>query len=124
MHEITIVSSMMEIIRRTAAEHAIESISRVRLKVGELKAVEPMTLTACFDVVAEGTVAGGAELVIETVAVTARCSGCGGSFRVIRYDFTCPCCRGDRVTVVSGEELYIDSLEAQCKGERHEKTAA
>ena len=124
MHEIAIVSSLFEIINRKVEEHRIETISRVCLKVGELTAVEPMTLTACFEVLAEGTVAQGAELVIETVPVMGLCGACGTSFRVVKYDFICPCCRSDSVSVVSGQELYIESLEATCKGEQHEKTAA
>lgn len=124
MHEIAIVSSLFEIINRKVEEHAIESISRVRLKVGEMAAVEPMTLTACFAVLAEGTPAQGADLTIETLPAMARCGPCGTEFRVIRHQFRCPACRGDTTQLVSGKELYIDSMEATCKGERNEKEAA
>jgi hydrogenase nickel incorporation protein HypA/HybF len=124
MHEIAIVSSLFEIINRQVAEHRIEAISRVHLKVGELAALEPMTLTACFEVLAEGTAAQGAELVIETLPVLARCTPCGSTFRVVKYNFQCPDCRGDTVELVGGKELYIDSLEATCQGESNEKAAA
>jgi len=124
MHEIAIVSSLFEIINRKVEEHAIESISRVCLKVGEMAAVEPMTLTACFEMLAEGTPAQGAELAIETLPVMARCIPCAILFRVIQHQFRCPACRGDTVELVSGKELYIDNLEATCKGERNEKEAA
>jgi len=123
MHEIAIVSSLFEIINHHVQVRQIETISRVCLKVGELAAVEPMTLTACFEVLAEGTAAQGAELVIETVPLMGLCDSCGASFRVVRYSFICPCCRGGSVAVVSGKELYIESLEATCKGEQNEKTA-
>ena len=124
MHEIAIVSGLFEIINGQVAHHGIDSISRVHLKIGEMAAVEPMTLTACFEVLAEGTAAQGAELVIETLPVMARCNNCANLFRVVRYRFQCPDCRGDQVELVSGKELYIDSLEATCQGESHEKTAA
>jgi hydrogenase nickel incorporation protein HypA/HybF len=124
MHEIAIVSSLFEIINRQVAEHGIESISRVHLKVGELAALEPMTLTACFETLALGTAAEGAQLTIETLPVTARCGPCGTVFRVIKYQFQCPDCHSDTVQLVGGKELYIDSLEATCQGECHEKTAA
>lgn len=124
MHEIAIISSLFEIIHCQVAQHCIDSISRVHLKIGEMAAVEPMTLTACFEVLAEGTAAQGAELVIETLPVMARCNNCANLFRVVRYQFQCPDCRGDQVELVSGKELYIDSLEATCHGESNEKTAA
>lgn len=123
MHEIAIVSSLFEIINRKVKEHRIETISRVCLKVGELAAVEPMTLTACFEVLSEGTAAQGAELVIGTVPLMGLCGSCGTSSRVVRYDSVCPCCRGDTVALLNGQELYIESLEATCKGEQSEKTA-
>lgn len=123
MHEIAIVSTLFEIINRQVEERRIETISRVCLKVGELATVEPMTLTACFEVLAEGTAAQGAELVIETVPLMGLCEACGASFRVVRYNFACPFCSSDTVAVVSGQELYIESLEATCKGEQNEKTA-
>ena len=123
MHEIAIVSSLFEIINRKVKEHRIETISRVCLKVGELSAVEPMTLTACFEVLAEGTVAQGADLAIETVPLMGLCGSCGTSSRVARYDSVCPCCRGDTVTLLNGRELYIERLEATCKGEQDENRA-
>jgi hydrogenase nickel incorporation protein HypA/HybF len=124
MHEIAIVTSLIEIIERQVQEHNIQSISRVHLKVGELAAVEAMTLTACFEVLAEGGAAQGAELTVEILPVTARCLPCESVFRVVRYDFRCPACGGDQVELVSGKELYIDSLEAICQGESNEKAAA
>ena len=124
MHEIAIVSSLFEIINRQVAEHDIVSISRVHLKVGEMAALEPMTLTACFEVLAQGGPAEGAELVVETLPILARCAPCGTVFRVIKYQFQCPDCRGDTVELVGGKELYIESMEATCQGECNEKTAA
>jgi hydrogenase nickel incorporation protein HypA/HybF len=124
MHEIAIVTSLFEIINRQVAEHRIESISRVHLKVGEMAALEPMTLAACFEVLAEGTPAQGAQLVIESMPVMARCAACQTLFRVVGYQFQCPACRGDTLEMVGGRELYIDSLEATCQGETNEKTAA
>jgi len=124
MHEIAIVSSLFEIINRKIEEHAIESISRVCLKVGEMAAIEPMTLTACFEMLAEGTPVQGAVLAIDILPVMARCPPCATLFRVIQHQFVCPTCCGDTVEFVSGKELYIDSMEATCKGEQDEKQAA
>jgi hydrogenase nickel incorporation protein HypA/HybF len=124
MHEFSMVHGIMEIIEAQVVLHRISSISRVHLKMGELAALEPMTLTACFELLAEGTAAQGAELVIETLPVTARCGGCGASFRVTGYRFCCPECAGAAVELTGGKELYLESLEATCQGEHHEQAAA
>lgn len=115
MHEITLVTGLFEIIKEQVAARGIESISKVRLKVGELAAVEPMTLAACFEVVAEGTVAEGALLQIEEVPLTGRCRGCGADFRIIHFNFTCPSCASGDVEMTGGKELYLESLEANIK---------
>ncbi|QXE89819.1 hydrogenase maturation nickel metallochaperone HypA [Geomonas subterranea] len=114
MHEITLVTGLFEIINEQVAARGIESISAVRLKVGALAAVEPMTLAACFEVVAEGTVAEGARLEIEEVPLTGRCRGCGERFRIENYRFICPRCTGGDVEMTGGRELYVESLEAIC----------
>lgn len=102
----------MGILEQKAAAHGVTRIVTVTLKVGRLTAVEPAQLRACFELFAEDTVADGARLVIDTVAVRARCKCCGVEFDVPRYRFACPRCGAGDVDVLSGQELYIESFEA------------
>ncbi len=117
MHEMAIVSGLFEIIDRQVVKHNLQKVSLVRLKVGDLTAIEPMTLTACFEVFAEGTVVEGAELSIERIPITGRCSECDLEFEIKNYDFRCPNCTGAKIEMLSGKELYIDSLDAETQGE-------
>ncbi len=112
MHETAIVSGLMRILEQKADAHGVERILRVTVKVGRLRAVEPRQLQACFEMFAEGTVADGAELVIDEMPVRARCKECGTEFEVPRYRFECPSCAGGEVDVIAGQELYIESFEA------------
>ncbi|MDR3518185.1 MAG: hydrogenase maturation nickel metallochaperone HypA [Azospirillaceae bacterium] len=111
MHEATIIESLMSILVRQARTHGVDHIQRVRLKVGALKAVEPQALRGCFEIFAEGTVAEGAELAIETVAARVLCRTCGVESLIQRFRFRCSQCDGDDLSVVGGEELYIESIE-------------
>jgi hydrogenase nickel incorporation protein HypA/HybF len=65
---------------------------------------------------AEGSMAVGAKLSIDTVPVRARCKDCGTEFEVPRYRFECPGCGGCDVAVIQGQELYIESFEAAGTG--------
>ncbi|WP_028535103.1 hydrogenase maturation nickel metallochaperone HypA [Paludibacterium yongneupense] len=112
MHETAIVSGLMRILEQRAAAHDISRIVAVTLKVGRLAAVEPAQLRACFEMFAEDTIADGAELRIDTVAVRARCKVCATEFEVERFRFACPACASGDVDVLSGRELYIESFEA------------
>ncbi len=111
MHEASIVSGLMAILLDQAAKHAVEHIRRVTVKVGRLRSVEPRALVGCFEMFAEGTVADGAELVVETVPIRGRCEDCGEEFEISGFVFRCSRCQGSRITVISGEELYIDNFE-------------
>lgn len=112
MHETAIVTGLMKIVEQQAAKHGAAHVSRVVVKVGRLQAVEPQQLRACFEMFAEGTVADGAELVVEEVGVRGRCRGCATEFDVPRYHFECPACAGKDIEVIRGQELYIDRFEA------------
>ena len=112
MHETAIVVGLMRIIERKARTHGAQKIARVRIKVGRLRAVEPQQLQSCFELFAEGTVAEGAELVIDPIEVKGRCRACGCEFVVPRFRFECPGCSGRDVEVIAGQELYVESLEA------------
>ncbi len=113
MHETAIVASLFQVIDRQIGQHGIQKVSRVRLKVGDFAVVETMTLTACFEVFAEGTAVEGAELVIERVPILARCQECHLEFEVKNHDFRCRSCASSGVEMLSGKELYIDSLDVE-----------
>lgn len=112
MHETAIVEGLMRILKQQAARHGAERILRVRVKAGRLRAVEPAQLVSCFEMFAEGTIAEGATLTIETVPVRARCKACGREYEVPRYRFECPGCGSSESDVIQGQELYIESFDA------------
>ena len=112
MHEAAIVSSLIAIVEAHAARHRVTRVLRVRVKVGRLRAVEPQQLLSCFALFAEGTIAAGAELVIDEIEVRGRCRSCSHEFAVAAYRFVCPVCAGNDIEVTQGQELYIESFEA------------
>ena len=116
MHETAIVMGLMRIIETHAARVGASRVLRVKLKVGRLRAVEPQQLASCFAMFAEGTVAEGAELVIDTLGVRGRCRACATEFAVANYHFACPACAGSDIEVIQGQELYIESFEADGAG--------
>jgi len=113
MHEFSIASNIVDIVNRTAQAHGISRVTRVKIKVGELRLVMPDSLLFSFNVCTEGTVAEGAVLQIEDVAATYRCSGCEKEFHSDNYQFICPFCSSTDISVVAGEELFVESLEGE-----------
>ena len=52
-------------------------------------------------------------LEIEEVIARGKCASCDTEFPVDNYQFICPSCSGPDISIVSGEELFIDSLEGE-----------
>ena len=121
MHETAIVTGLIRIIETKAAQHGTTQVRRVRLKVGRLRAVEPQQLISCFEMFAEGTVADGAELIVDVLGVRGRCRSCATEFEVPRFRFECPACAGNDIEVIQGQELYIESFDADSEPTGAEK---
>ncbi len=108
MHELAIAEAVV----RIACDHAAgRRIAKVELKVGHLRQVVPSALDFSFGLVAEGTDAEGAELVIETVPAAGRCRTCGSRTEFPGFPLECGACGSFDVEVLQGEELLVDALE-------------
>lgn len=88
-------------------------VARVNLVVGKLSAVVTDSLRFCFEAASKETPVEGAELAIEQVPVVARCNGCGHQFTIEEPAFSCPACKSGNITLVSGRELDIKSIEIE-----------
>jgi len=116
MHETALVAGILRIVSEEAARHGAERVTRVRLQVGLLAALEPVTLTSCFALWAEGTVAEGAGLEVETVPMRGTCLACGRDFALVTRRFVCPSCGGNDLDLTGGNEMIIAAIEAQTVG--------
>lgn len=112
MHETAVVEGLMRILAEQAKANKVGRVIAVRLRIGKLRGIDSRQIRLAFEIFAEGTLAEGARLDIEEVAVTARCNACGTAFEVARYHFVCPGCGGSDAEVTTGRELYIESFEA------------
>jgi hydrogenase nickel incorporation protein HypA/HybF len=113
MHEMSVVQGLMTILEERAKAHGIARISLVRLKVGRLRGLDARQLCAAFEVLAEGSIAEGAPLEIEQIAVRARCNACGTEWRLPDYRFECPKCQSADAEILGGRELHIESFDGE-----------
>lgn len=110
MHEMSIGSAVVA----TAVSHAGgRRVSLVSVRVGHLRQVVPKSLSFYFDIVARDTVVEGARLELELVPARLRCDACEREWDVESPAFRCPTCECGDVTVVSGNELEVESIEVE-----------
>jgi hydrogenase nickel incorporation protein HypA/HybF len=113
MHEMAIAQGVLDIALDNAAQHDAKKIIRIKLLVGEMTQVEPDSLRFCFEALAEGTLAAGAELEIAAVPLVGRCRDCGTEFGIERFRFFCPACSSAGVEILTGRELKVEHLEVE-----------
>ena len=111
MHEMALAQGTLDIVLDNAAKHGATTVTRVKLVVGQMTEVVPDSLRFCFDALAKGTPAEGAELEIEITPLLGSCRDCQNEFAIERFRFQCPACGSAGVEIISGRELRVDQLE-------------
>lgn len=101
--------AIAKVVRTHAAGRRVEV---VRVRVGALRQVVPDSLTFCWGLVRDHEDMPGAELELELVAAAVQCHSCGQLSEVgSRWSVACPRCAGADVSVVSGEEFLVTSVD-------------
>lgn len=109
MHELSLSRSILD----TALAHADgRRVLAVQVTVGALRQVVPDSLAFYFEIVARGTACEGAQLFASPVPARLRCD-CGQEWELQEPAFRCPRCDSSRVTVMSGDELTVESIEVE-----------
>jgi hydrogenase nickel incorporation protein HypA/HybF len=108
VHELSICTAIAKIAHRTAAGRPIE---RVRVDIGHLRQVVPDTLRHSWEMVVFGTPLDSVPLEVREVAAIIECRTCGSRTQLDDPIFRCDACGSIETDVVSGNELFVTSLD-------------
>lgn len=111
MHEVSIINSCLDIVFQQAKESKLKKVNKISLKVGELSGVMADSLVFAFNAAIKGTIAEKAELMIDIVEAKGICSNCKVEFKIERFNRMCPECGEFCKEVLSGHELYINTID-------------
>jgi hydrogenase nickel incorporation protein HypA/HybF len=115
MHELSIVSSIVETVTESLAAYPGARVVEVRLRVGALASVIQESLEFCYGIATEGTALEGSRLAVTTLPVVVHCAPCGQDVELAGVQsFRCPRC-GELVSEepLQGRELEIESIEIE-----------
>lgn len=114
MHELSIVSSIVDTVTESLAAYPGARVLEVRLRVGALAAVIEDSLQFCFGIATEGTALEGSKLVVTTLPVVVRCETCAQEAELGSVQsFRCPRCGEPATDVRQGRELMIEAIEIE-----------
>lgn len=108
MHELSLCQAIAESVTRHARGR---SVSSVAVQVGHLRQVVPDSLLFSWEMLTSGTELDGSALRIEHVPATVECGQCHTTTVLDLPIMLCGTCGGSDVTVLSGEELMVVSLD-------------
>ena len=106
------MNDVLETAVRVAKENSGHRVTKITLKIGVMSGVVHTYVQSFFDVISKGTIAEGAEIVIENDPAVFRCCECG---RTTVYDrlgpeYVCHACKSESLRLVSGRNFQIVSV--------------
>lgn len=115
MHEMALTREVVETVLEVAEEADAAKVTSVTLTIGCCRDIVEDWFVGLFAHLVKGTMAEGAELVINRTPYKARCNQCGDVYSLEVFDestWPCPSCNVKNYTVVSGREFRIDHIGA------------
>jgi hydrogenase nickel incorporation protein HypA/HybF len=111
MHEMAIAQQIIGIAEEILGAHSGKTCKKIYVKIGELTAVIPESLTFAFQALTADTELASASLYIDILPVLGKCRICSKSFNLRDFEWTCPKCQSHEIEIVQGRELHIEKLE-------------
>ena len=113
MHELSITQSILSIALEKANTVQASKVSKINLVIGELSGIVDECVQFYFDFLSKDTIAADATLFFRQSPTQLRCHNCATIFSPHNSDWACPSCQEPKIEIISGRELYIDSLEVE-----------
>ncbi len=120
MHEVSIITSILESVLEELKKYEIERVEEIVLLVGDLTFLGDEQLTFAYEVLTKGTILEGSKLTIEKEPIMVECSECmyegevdylkDESYRNLVPIISCPKC-GKKVEVTKGRSCMVRSAK-------------
>ncbi|MDR2088935.1 MAG: hydrogenase maturation nickel metallochaperone HypA [Clostridiales Family XIII bacterium] len=110
MHEYPITENIVKIAEKHGRAARASRVESITLVVGDRSGFIGDSIRMYFDIIAEGTLCEGAELIVRPVRSRLRCPACGNMFHRQPLSFACPDCGADGAPTEIGKEFYIESV--------------
>ena len=111
MHEFFIVQNILRTVEDLLKEYPGKKVTKAVFLIGKFSGVEPELLKTALDFFKKGSPLEDAEIVLELEDLKIKCLDCGKEAIKEKWDMICPFCGSFNTKVVSGEEMFLKTLE-------------
>ncbi|PMP68236.1 MAG: hydrogenase maturation nickel metallochaperone HypA [Thermodesulfobacterium geofontis] len=113
MHEYFIVQNILRTIEDLIKDYPGKRITKAVFLIGKFSGVEPDLLKTALDFFKKGSPLEDAEIVFELEDLKIRCLDCGKEAVKEKWNMICPFCGSLNTEVISGEEMFLKTLEIE-----------
>lgn len=113
MHELSIVTYVIEQVEQIAKENELTNIQSVTLEFGEVSGIVPEYLADCWSWYAKKTpLIEHTEFKYEIIPAVTWCDDCKSTYPTLEYGKTCPHCGSGNTWLQQGQEMNIKEIVA------------
>lgn len=113
MHELALVSSLIEAVTEDAERRGLKKVTYLSLSVGELSGAGVDSLDFALRHLTSGTILEGADFNIKVASSLCECKKCQQIFKPLPPFFLCPFCRSGQTVITAGRQVYIEFYEGE-----------
>ena len=110
MHELALTEGILSIVSSEQKKNNFSRVLEIDLRIGEYSGVIPACIEEFFPLVATGTAAEGAKLVMKTIQAEFECLNCTFYGQLEKHSACCPNCGSTAVRMTAGREFYVENL--------------
>lgn len=112
MHELGVMIEVVNYVEDFAKKNGLTKIDTLVLQIGELSAIIPRYIEACYPAAVDGTMLENTKLKIEVLPANAICRECSKVFNVVQNNKICPRCGNEKWELLCGKEFLIKEIIA------------
>lgn len=117
MHEMGIISGVLQAVTASAEQAGATKVTSVQLSIGRMTEAIEDVLVFAWEALSTGTMCEGAELKVKMVEPRSLCPACGTEFEHDRFHRACPNCGNALTELIAGREMQLDSIEVDIPDE-------
>jgi len=113
MHELSVTENILNIATSHAQKADAIKVTDIHIIIGRLSSIVDDSIQFYWDMISENTICFGAQLHFERRPAEILCLNCNQKFSINTELTPCPNCNSMSLTVLSGEEFWLDSIEIE-----------
>lgn len=120
MHELSVTENILEIALRHANTANAKKITHIFLVIGDMASIIDDSVQFYWDIISKDTIADGSRLIFRRIPAEFQCRDCGTKYEINDDNFMCPNCSGIHVTLVSGDQFYVEAIDIDEKDDNND----